>query len=158
MGLSTDTPIHASAHSEDTQNTMVANTVDNGPIGRAATESEGPRKRKHKLSLWKKKNDEADGGELQEKPSKLNKPTDKHLTIVSQIRAVLFPRWLTINWMLLLVPVGFAMNYAHVDGKIVFVINFLAIIPLAGILSYATEEIALRVGETLGGLLNATFG
>jgi len=25
-------------------------------------------------------------------------------------------------------------------------------------LSYATEEIALRVGETLGGLLNATFG
>jgi len=45
-----------------------------------------------------------------------------------------------------------------VDPKIAFVINFLAIIPLAGILSYATEEIALRVGETLGGLLNASFG
>jgi Ca2+:H+ antiporter len=30
--------------------------------------------------------------------------------------------------------------------------------PLAAMLSYATEEIALRTGETLGGLLNATFG
>lgn len=40
----------------------------------------------------------------------------------------------------------------------VFVVNFIAIIPLAGTLSYATEEIALRTGEVLGGLLNATFG
>lgn len=37
-------------------------------------------------------------------------------------------------------------------------INFIAIIPLAGTLSYATEEIALRTGEVFGGLLNATFG
>lgn len=40
----------------------------------------------------------------------------------------------------------------------IFVVNFVAIIPLAGTLSYATEEIALRTGEVLGGLLNATFG
>jgi len=38
------------------------------------------------------------------------------------------------------------------------VVNFIAIIPLAALLSYATEEIALRIGETLGGLMNATFG
>lgn len=37
-------------------------------------------------------------------------------------------------------------------------VNFIAIIPLAGMLSYATEEIALRTGEVLGGLLNASFG
>lgn len=37
-------------------------------------------------------------------------------------------------------------------------VNFLAIIPLAAILSMATEEIALRVGPTIGGLLNASFG
>lgn len=48
--------------------------------------------------------------------------------------------------------------HPKVSPVVVFVINFLAIIPLAGILSYATEEIALRVGETLGGLLNASFG
>lgn len=32
------------------------------------------------------------------------------------------------------------------------------IVPLAGLLAFATEELALRVGQTLGGLLNATFG
>lgn len=41
---------------------------------------------------------------------------------------------------------------------VVFVVNFIAIIPLAGMLSYATEEIALRTGEVMGGLLNASFG
>ncbi|KAI8056853.1 Sodium/calcium exchanger protein-domain-containing protein [Syncephalis plumigaleata] len=44
------------------------------------------------------------------------------------------------------------------SGIIVFIFNFLAIIPLASMLGYATEEIALRFGETIGGLLNATFG
>lgn len=60
---------------------------------------------------------------------------------------------------LVFVPVGIALNYVPSVSKIVvFVINFVAIIPLAGLLSYATEEIALRTGETIGGLLNATFG
>lgn len=39
-----------------------------------------------------------------------------------------------------------------------FVLNFLAIIPLAAVLSFATEEISVNLGEALGGLLNATFG
>lgn len=36
--------------------------------------------------------------------------------------------------------------------------NFIAIVPLAAILSFGTEEIALYCGEVLGGLLNASFG
>lgn len=40
----------------------------------------------------------------------------------------------------------------------VFILNFLGLIPLAGILSYVTEELALHLGEIMGGLLNATFG
>ena len=37
--------------------------------------------------------------------------------------------------------------------------NFFAIIPLASLLSYATEELAAEhVGETVGGLINASFG
>ena len=36
--------------------------------------------------------------------------------------------------------------------------NFIAIIPLAALLSYGTEEIALYCGDVLGGLLNASFG
>lgn len=39
-----------------------------------------------------------------------------------------------------------------------FSLNFIAIIPLAAVLSFATEEISIPLGESLGGLLNATFG
>ena len=53
---------------------------------------------------------------------------------------------------------GIALHPAGVDPIIVFVVNFIAIIPLAAMLSFATEEIAIRTGETIGGLLNATFG
>ncbi|KAF2083195.1 calcium/proton exchanger [Saccharata proteae CBS 121410] len=78
------------------------------------------------------------------------------ITAWSQFKHVVFGSW--VNLLLFLVPVGFAVNYAHLNGIVVFVINFIAIIPLAGMLSYATEELALHVGETLGGLLNASFG
>ncbi len=39
-----------------------------------------------------------------------------------------------------------------------FILNFLAIIPLASLLSFATEELSVKLGQTLGGLLNASFG
>lgn len=87
----------------------------------------------------------------------------KHLTpkepftVRNQIQRTLFNSWL--NVLLVAAPVGIAINYVpSVGGVAVFVVNFVAIIPLAAMLSFATEEIALRTGETLGGLLNATFG
>jgi Ca2+:H+ antiporter len=80
------------------------------------------------------------------------------IPVVQQIRTVLFPRWLTINWLLLAAPVGIGLHFTSVDPLIIFIVNFIAIVPLAGILSFATEEIAIRVGEVLGGLLNASFG
>ncbi|KAI9784850.1 MAG: hypothetical protein M1816_000695 [Peltula sp. TS41687] len=79
-----------------------------------------------------------------------------HFTFANQIRATLFNSW--INLLLIAVPVGIIINYLHVNPVAIFIVNFIAIVPLAALLSYATEEIALRVGETLGGLLNATFG
>ncbi|KAI9798145.1 MAG: hypothetical protein M1825_005649, partial [Sarcosagium campestre] len=79
-----------------------------------------------------------------------------HYTFANQIQATLFNSW--INVLLIAVPVGIIVNYLKIAPVAIFVINFIAIIPLAALLSYATEEIALRVGETLGGLLNATFG
>jgi Ca2+:H+ antiporter len=80
----------------------------------------------------------------------------KPFTLGNQLRATIFNSW--INLLLIAAPVGIAMHFVNVSPVAVFVINFIAIIPLAALLSYATEEIALRVGETLGGLLNATFG
>lgn len=42
--------------------------------------------------------------------------------------------------------------------SLVFTFNFLAILPLAMILGKATEDIASHTNDTVGGLLNATFG
>lgn len=65
--------------------------------------------------------------------------------------------------MLLLIPVSWALHFAldlstASSSLAIFLTAFLAIMPLAGLLSYGTEEIAMRVGQTLGGLLNATLG
>ncbi|XTI96068.1 hypothetical protein V2W45_1474932 [Cenococcum geophilum] len=62
-----------------------------------------------------------------------------------------------INILLLTVPVGFVVNYLYINGIAIFIVNFITIIPLAVIISYTTKEIALRAGNILGGLLNATF-
>jgi hypothetical protein len=80
----------------------------------------------------------------------------QHFAFKNQLHATIFNSW--INILLLAAPVGIAINYAGVNKIIVFVVNFIAIIPLAAMLSFATEEISLHVGETLGGLLNASFG
>ena len=78
-------------------------------------------------------------------------------TFANQLRRTLLNSW--INVLLFAAPVGIALNFVpNLNKVIVFVVNFIAIIPLAAMLSFATEEIALRTGETLGGLLNATFG
>ncbi|KAF3061445.1 Vacuolar calcium ion transporter [Daldinia childiae] len=63
-----------------------------------------------------------------------------------------------VNILLVAVPIGIIAGQAGWDPVAVFVINFFAIIPLAAVLSYATEEISVNLGEALGGLLNATFG
>jgi Ca2+:H+ antiporter len=102
--------------------------------------------------------EEEEVDEKAEKKKRRAKLLENNIPAVQQLRAVLFPRWITINWLLLAAPIGIALNYAKVNPLAIFIVNFIAIIPLAGILSFATEEIALRVGEVLGGLLNASFG
>ncbi|CAG8654657.1 5971_t:CDS:2, partial [Dentiscutata heterogama] len=63
-----------------------------------------------------------------------------------------------INILLLLVPVGFVVNFLNLNKVIIFVINFLVIIPLAKLLGFATEELSCGVGQVLAALLNVTFG
>lgn len=57
-----------------------------------------------------------------------------------------------------MVPLGITAGKLGWSPTTVFALNFVAIIPLAAVLSFATEEISIELGETLGGLLNATFG
>lgn len=63
-----------------------------------------------------------------------------------------------VNFLLVFVPLGILAYHLNWGSTAVFLLNFAAIIPLAALLGYATEEIAVHVGETVGGLLNATFG
>lgn len=63
-----------------------------------------------------------------------------------------------VNVLLVFVPIGIIAGATGWNPTVVFILNFFAIIPLASVLSFATEEISVKLGETLGGLLNATFG
>ena len=121
-----------------------------------------PRRRfTKKFPFVSKQKNERDGHNLGDvkksrKSSSLWQKDEHKFTAASQLRATLFNSW--INVLLIFVPIGIAVNFTNIPKVGVFVINFIAIIPLAAMLSYATEEIALRTGETIGGLLNATFG
>ncbi|KAH8668097.1 Sodium/calcium exchanger protein-domain-containing protein [Tricladium varicosporioides] len=63
-----------------------------------------------------------------------------------------------VNILLVFVPLGIVAGACGWNPTTVFILNFLAIIPLAAVLSFATEEISIKLGQTMGGLLNATFG
>ncbi|KAL2868877.1 calcium/proton exchanger [Aspergillus lucknowensis] len=63
-----------------------------------------------------------------------------------------------VNVLLIFVPLGIIAGALHWDSTAVFTLNFLAIVPLASLLSFATEELAATLGQALGGLMNATFG
>ena len=62
-------------------------------------------------------------------------------------------------WLLVAVPVVFAVEHlAPERHTALFVLAVLAIVPLAALLSKATESVAARTGDAIGGLLNATLG
>lgn len=63
-----------------------------------------------------------------------------------------------VNVLLVFVPLGIVAGIAGWNPTAIFILNFFAIIPLASLLSFATEELSAKLGQTLGGLLNATFG
>ena len=63
-----------------------------------------------------------------------------------------------LNWLLLAIPLTLYFDYVTHSLQMAFMFSMLAIAPLAFLMGKATEEIALRTGEAVGGLLNATFG
>ena len=63
-----------------------------------------------------------------------------------------------VNVLLVFVPIGIIAGLLEWSPVLQFTLNFVAIIPLASLLAFATEELAVPLGQTLGGLLNATFG
>ena len=70
--------------------------------------------------------------------------------------------WLRKNLLMSLLvfaPVSLILEHVmHASGMVIFITSCLAIIPLAGLMGRATEQLAETMGEGIGGLLNATFG
>lgn len=64
-----------------------------------------------------------------------------------------------MRWMLILVPVAITVNVLFPDQIVlIFLLSVLALIPLAAMMGESTEHLSSRVGPSVGGLLNATFG
>src|SRR5262245_26328164 len=62
-------------------------------------------------------------------------------------------------WLLVFVPVTLvAEKLNHESHTLHFILSILAILPLAVLLSHATESVAAKTGDSVGGLLNATLG
>ncbi|PFH53065.1 hypothetical protein AMATHDRAFT_1496 [Amanita thiersii Skay4041] len=74
--------------------------------------------------------------------------------------AVVKASWL--NLLLVCIPVSWALNFAlhesTLKDTLVFIFSFLAIIPLAKLLAYGTDELSKRFGQAMAGLINATLG
>src|SRR5262245_22433433 len=65
----------------------------------------------------------------------------------------------SLNWFLVFIPVSVYLEHFYAQAHLwIFFASCVAIIPLAGLLGEATEHIAERAGEGIGGFLNATFG
>lgn len=62
------------------------------------------------------------------------------------------------NLLLIILPLGIVGGLLHWHVLLVFILNFLAVIPLSALLSYSSEKLSDHVGDLLGSLLNATFG
>src|SRR5437763_6019914 len=64
-----------------------------------------------------------------------------------------------VLWLLAFVPAVFVAKQANPEAHtLLFVLSVLGIVPLAALLSHATEAVAVKTGDTIGGLLNATLG
>ena len=64
-----------------------------------------------------------------------------------------------VLWLIVLVPIVIVLEQLVPDSHtLLFFMSVLAIIPLATLLSRATEAVAAKTGDAVGGLLNATLG
>src|SRR2546429_9159789 len=64
-----------------------------------------------------------------------------------------------VLWLLTFVPVVFVAQRIEPEAHtLLFALSVLASVPLAALLSHATEAVAIKTGDSVGGLLNATLG
>jgi Ca2+:H+ antiporter len=64
----------------------------------------------------------------------------------------------SIYWLFAFIPITLVLELSGVSAPLIFFSAALSIVPIAAAIVHATEQIAMRTGDTIGGLLNATFG
>ncbi|GLB41281.1 putative Ca(2) cation antiporter (CaCA) (TC 2.A.19) family protein [Lyophyllum shimeji] len=67
-------------------------------------------------------------------------------------------KYTPLNVCLVFIPVSWALHFTNQSATIVFIFSALGIVPLAALLGFGTEQIAIRTSQSVGGLLNATLG
>ncbi|WVR05215.1 calcium/proton exchanger [Kwoniella sp. DSM 27419] len=85
-----------------------------------------------------------------------NRRSNKPFDPIGSSRHLIFGSW--INILVVCAPLAIIAEQLHWSAAARFSISFLAIIPLAKLLGDSTEQLSMKLGQTLGGLLNATFG
>jgi Ca2+:H+ antiporter len=91
--------------------------------------------------------------------SAIEAPTDARSGGMATNPLVMEIRHNKLLWLLVFVPVVFAAEKLRPEAHtLLFVLSVLAIAPLTVLLSHATESVAARTGDAVGGLLNATLG
>lgn len=78
------------------------------------------------------------------------------MSLADTFRAILFHS--RLNVLLIAVPFAMVAYLVKAHPLLTFILNAIAIIPLSGLLSYATESIASDMGDAVGALMNISFG
>jgi Ca2+:H+ antiporter len=63
-----------------------------------------------------------------------------------------------VNWLLVFIPVALVLEHTGASDPWIFFAAGLAIVPAAALIVRSTEQLATYTGDTIGGLLNASFG
>ncbi|KAJ2886485.1 hypothetical protein H4R27_000618 [Coemansia aciculifera] len=98
--------------------------------------------------------DDATGSDDQ--PAGGHRDQSQNITVLASLKNAALASWL--NVLLVFVPLGYLAHYLQWPVVAVFVLNYLAIIPLSALMGFATEEVCIRLGPTWGGVVNAAFG
>jgi Ca2+:H+ antiporter len=67
-------------------------------------------------------------------------------------------RFWPLNVLLAFIPISWALHFAHQPNAVVFATSAIAILPLAALLGFATEQVAIRTSSAVAALLNASLG
>lgn len=89
-------------------------------------------------------------------PENNNTTAPVKIPLTTALRSIVFEK--SVSIFLLLMPFAYWSHKSQWGGQWIFWLNFFVMIPLAAILGDFTEEAALHTNDTIGGLLNATFG